>query len=509
MVTILKNDNSKQLIKNSIFFILSRIVILFFGFASRPILIKYIGEELIGASSAISSLLSTLSLAELGFHASVIFRLYKPLADENYEECNQYVSVLNKLYHFIAFLVLAFVIIITPFLSIFLKGIEINLTIYVVFILYGLNTSLNYLFADKIQLFFADKKDHVEKKIEVYCEIGFNIVALLSIILFKNYIIYVALLLIKTIILCLFVIYLCKKFYPWLRRVKTEKKYFKTVFTDVKYLSLANFAGYVYFNTDNIVISSLVGTVEVLFFTNYTTVTSTLNNISDLTIRQIEPFIGEKYSQNKSGDFNFPILMTDSFVRFLVANFLIVPVFILLPSFIGWWVGEKYILSSLLLILLCVDMYIFIVHRALSDYIAVSGCYKPESKASLVGAIINLSLSIALVKFLGIEGVLIGTIIANIFFWISRGYIVFKKILKVNYRQVSNYILKNLIYIFFTLFMIFLNCFIIKFIKIDHFIISFVCKGIIIELINIIFIIVFFYRSEEFRFMLDYFRRKK
>ena len=509
MVYILESENTKKLIKNSVFFVLSRIIILFFGFASRPILIRFIGEEMVGASSAISSLLSTLSLAELGFHASVIFRLYKPLHENNYTECNQYVSVLKRIYHIISLMIFISIFILLPFLRIFLKGIELNATIYIVFIIYGMNTSINYLFADKIQLFFADKNDFIEKKIEVYCELIFNIIALLTVILFKNYIIYVLLLLIKTVIFGLIISWLCKKIYPWLTNVKIEKKYIKLVFGDIKYLSLANFAGYVYFNTDNLVISSLVGTVEVLFFTNYTTVTSTLNNISDLTIRQIEPFIGEKYSQNKSGEYNFPILMADSFIRFVVAELLIVPVYTLLPSFVGWWVGEKYIMSNLLLILLCVDMYIFIVHRAFSDYIAVSGSYKFESKISLIGATLNLSISIILVQLFGIEGVLIGTIVGNLFFWISRGYVVLKILFNVNYRKVINYIYINMIYIFCTLFLIALNSLIIYRIKIDIFIISFLCKGIIIESINTLFILFVFSRTNEFRYMLEYFKRKK
>ena len=509
MVFILRGDNTKKLIKNSIFFILSRIVVLLFGFASRPILIRFIGEELIGASSAICSLLSTLSLAELGFHASVIFRLYKPLSENNFEECNQYVSVLKKLYHIISFMIVFAIFILMPFLSFFLKGIDMNSNIYIVFILFGINTSLNYLFADKIQLFFADKNDFIEKKIEVFCELGFNIFALLSIMIFKNYILYVAILLVKTMIFGLIISCVCKKIYPWLINVKPEKKYFKLVFADIKYLSLANFAGYVYFNTDNLVISTLVGTVEVLFFTNYTTVTSTLNNISDLTIRQIEPFIGEKFAQNKSGEYNFPILMTDSFIRFLVADILIVPVYILLPSFVGWWVGEKYILSSFLLALLCIDMYIFIVHRAFSDYIAVSGSYKNESKISLIGAIMNLLISILLVRTLGIEGVLIGTIVGNLFFWLLRGYVVFKVILKVNRHNIVTYIFKNLFYIFCTLILIIINYNITKTIKIDYFILSFIVKGIIIEIIDLFIIVMLFNNSKEFIIMRDYLKRKK
>lgn len=500
----MKDNNSKLLIKNSAFLVVSKVVILIFGFVSRPILILYIGEELVGASSAISSLLSTLSLAELGFHASVIYRLYKPLLNQDYEECNQYISILNKLYRIIALFILVMVVALVPFLTIFLKGIVINSTIIIIFVLFGINSSLNYLYADKIQLFYADKRDYIEKKIELCAELVFNILALVIVILFRNYILYVSLMIIKTIISGIIISYISRIYYPWLRIINSDKKYKKNIFNDIKYLSLANFAGYVYFNTDNLVISSFVGAVEVLYFTNYTNVTVALNNLADLTIRQIEPFIAERYNNNSNGKHNFPILMTDSFIRFCMSDLIIVPIYILLPTFVSWWVGEKYIMSNILLILLCIDMYIFIVHRVFSDYIAITGSYKYESKLSFVGAIINLCISIILVNLWGIEGVLVGTIISNIFFWISRGYVVMHKLFDLSYKETFYYITHNIAYVICFMITLLVNCVIVGKIHLDIFILSFVIKGMIVEVINLLIISAMFFHSKEYRCAMDY-----
>ena len=63
-------------IRNSTVSLLTQILTIVLQFATRSVFIRYLGVELLGLSSTFASLLSTLSLAELGFQSAVVFNLY-------------------------------------------------------------------------------------------------------------------------------------------------------------------------------------------------------------------------------------------------------------------------------------------------------------------------------------------------------------------------------------------------------------------------------------------------
>lgn len=502
-------SDKKEFFKNTFTFIFSQIFTICFRFISKPIMLKSIGEEMLGIGGAIGSILTTLSLAELGFHAAIIYHLYKPLAENDYDTCNEYMNVLSFFYRIIAIFITTFTIIIFPFLKFLIKGVEINLYISCIYFLTGFTSAFGYLFADKLQLLFADKKDYIAKRIDVSFSFFLMILELVVVFYTRNYLIYCIMVSCRCLIINIVTAFITHKHYNWLKKRKVKKEYVKQILHDIKNLSIANFAGFVYFNTDNIVISSFLGAVSVTYFGNYTGITSALRNVADLGIRQVEPFLGHIYAEDNSTERNYPLFLMNTFVRFIISGMLIIPSFVLMNNFITWWIGEKYILSNFFLILLCSDFYLFIVHRALSDYIAITGSYNYERNISLIGAFVNLSTSIILVHFIGLEGILLGTVISEIVFWIGRSYIVFYKIFKVDVKSIFIYIVKNICYIAIVLLTVTITVFINHLFELNSFIIDFILKGVIIELIFLLFVILFFSKAQEFNKLIYFIKKRK
>lgn len=69
-------------IKSSIIGLMSQSASLILQIISRKVFIQFIGEEILGLNGTFASVLSTLSLAELGFQNAVSFHLYKPVAEK-------------------------------------------------------------------------------------------------------------------------------------------------------------------------------------------------------------------------------------------------------------------------------------------------------------------------------------------------------------------------------------------------------------------------------------------
>lgn len=102
------NKNKVLLLKNCSTGLVSQVMTLIFQFLTRSLFIRYIGIELLGVYSTFTSVLSTLSLAELGFQTAIVFSLYKPLAQRDEQQINDIVNVFRFVYDCIgAFFILA------------------------------------------------------------------------------------------------------------------------------------------------------------------------------------------------------------------------------------------------------------------------------------------------------------------------------------------------------------------------------------------------------------------
>src|SRR5690606_22111370 len=76
------------------FFLIS----IFAQFISRKIFLDFLGDEFIGLTSTLRSVLGFLNLAELGIGTAIGYALYKPLFSKDHNEINKIIALLGILY---------------------------------------------------------------------------------------------------------------------------------------------------------------------------------------------------------------------------------------------------------------------------------------------------------------------------------------------------------------------------------------------------------------------------
>lgn len=62
--------------------ILAQIIIVLLGFVTRKVFIDYLGNDANGLNNYFTNIVAMLSLVELGLGNSLLFSLYKPLAEK-------------------------------------------------------------------------------------------------------------------------------------------------------------------------------------------------------------------------------------------------------------------------------------------------------------------------------------------------------------------------------------------------------------------------------------------
>lgn len=248
---------------------------------------------------------------------------------------------------------------------------------------------------------------------------------------------------------------------------------------------MGKIAGYVYGATDNLVISTFMGTVKVGYLSNYTVLINAIKIVVNSIFNAMTPVIGNLIidtDDRRRREFDF---RTYAYVRYLLATIIVIPWVVLSNEIVVIFWGKQYIMTQKIAILLAIDLYIHIVYSACREYINGAGLFKADKYISLLGAISNITLSIVFVVNLGVEGVLIGTAISQVIFWVGRSAVVYKRIFGIGRTAYAKYVLKNVLWGVSVWSVIRISCRIKQFLTVENNILSMLVIFFICELVNV------------------------
>lgn len=443
MRKIIKVSKKSIIFKNGIAGLTSQCIAQILQFFIRRYILQFIGVEVLGISSTLTSVISMLSLSELGFQQAVVFYLYKPLNETDNDKINSVLTVLKRVYEVIGIIFIVGTLIMSMFLKYILKGVVIDGTIYLYYFAISLNMVMSYILSYRRALLYADQKEYISQTIDSITNVSMCIVKLIAICRYKNFLAYLIIQVMQTMISNLIISRYCKYKYPYLRVLTFDWDIFRSIFKDVKNVFTSKLAGYIYGSTDNLVISACIGTINVGLLSNYTIFITAIKQIVNSIFNSMTPIIGNMLVENEEQHDQENKFEIYAYLRYLLATVIVVPWVLLANDLIAIVFGIQYILDNSIIILLAIDLYIHIVYSACCEYINGCGLFKLDRNIAITGAVINLVCSIVLVIKLDIVGVLLGTVVSQVFFWVARSRIVFTKILKTEAIKYWKYLIQN------------------------------------------------------------------
>ena len=493
------SSDKKTIAKTGLIGVINQVVFALLGFISRKLFIIYIGTDILGLSGTYTSVLSTLALADLGFDIAVTYALYKPLTDGDEKRINEIMKALRSIYNVVgaAFVILSFCAL--PFLKFFITDMEFKDIYYLYFLMQALASASTYFFAYRRTLLVADKKEYVTKTVDTVGTIVFSIIKILVLVLFKSYLLFVICAVVQAFVTNIYIYQKCYKVFPYLdRKGKADRSVIKELMDKIKDITLGKISGYVYGCTDMLLISKIISTVVAGYYYNYLNVINIIKQLSVNLLGPLAPFIGRSLAEDKD-----PVVQEKSFrmytyVRYLVSVVLLVPTLMLVDLFVEIWLGAEFVMESIIVILVCADLYISLVHSSLCDYINGSGLFRYEKWISLAGAVVNLGTSIFLAIKIGLPGVLTGTVIAQSVYWVSRSVVVYDKCFRSK-KLFALYWLRMACYLLVFLACVFGCRFVCSYVITDWKILTFVLRGIVCEVMCAVIVGIAFIPSNEHR----------
>ena len=102
----MKLARSQNAVRNMRMGLISKIVNMLLPFLVRAVFIRTLGAEYLGVNGLFSSVLSVLSLAELGFGSAIVFNMYKAIAEDDEAAINALLYFYRKVYRCVGAIIL-------------------------------------------------------------------------------------------------------------------------------------------------------------------------------------------------------------------------------------------------------------------------------------------------------------------------------------------------------------------------------------------------------------------
>ena len=417
-------NRGEPIAKNLKCILFSEFLLAALKFLSRRVFVLLLGKEYLGINGLFTDILSVLSLAELGFGVSITYSLYRPVAQEDTELIKSLIRLYRRVYRFVGLIVLAVGVCLTPFLGFFVREMPENIPhLSFIYMLNIGNASVSYFFAYKATLLYVDQKKYIDAIIRAVVALVASAAQIAVLLFTRNYLYYMYLAIGATLVQNLWISLKTDRLYPYLREkqiqaLPTEIK--QDIWHNVSAMLLHRIGDVAVFSTDNLLISKFVGITTTGLYSNYTMIRGYLNLMVNALFHAVTTAMGRLNA-------TAPIKERQTAFRYLnffsgwLFGWMSICLFWLYDPFIDIWLGEGYLLPRPVVWLITAIFYMNSMRIPVANTRSVMGLFWDDRYKSLLEALLNLALSIALARRWGILGILAGTLISMtaLPFWIE------------------------------------------------------------------------------------------
>lgn len=498
-----QRSRTENSIINSAMSIVTQVLTVVLNFAVKTVFIKMLSDEYLGVNGLFTNIITMLSLADLGIGIAIPYSLYKPLAKKDEHKINVLMNFYKKVYTIIGIAVLLIGLSLTPFLGLIIKDIPKNVPhLSLIYILFVIHSASSYFFVYKKFLIDSDQKGYITSRIIFTFSTLLSIIQIILLVTTKNYILFLLSSIILVIIQNIYISSKANKLYPFIKNKtdeKLEKEDMEGIKKNVSSLFIYKVGTVIMNGTDNIIISKFIGLIIVGFYSNYVLIINSITTVLNQIFNAITSSIGnlvvttnKKRSKEVYDNLNF--------ANFWLYALFGVCIIVLINPFINIWIGKKYVMEFSIVFLLVLNFYVLGMQSVTNSFRNAYGLFWIAKYRPIIMVIINIVISVVLVQFIGIEGVLIGTLISRLVTtaWLDP-YIVHKYGFEISPKSYYIDYLKYLV--IFIAISIILNYF-VSMVAINNIFILILIAILVVISVNVILVLLFF-KTSEFNYFYD------
>ncbi len=413
----MKLERTRNAARNVVFDGTLEIVNMLVPFIIRSVMLHFLGTEYLGLNGLFRSLLSFLNLAELGVGSAMVFSMYKPIAEDDTPTICALLRLYRTLYRFIGLAVAAVGLILMPFLQNLIEGdVPAGMNLYILFLMNLGNTVMTYwLFAYKSSLLQAHQRRDVISKVSLAVRLTEYTLKILILVFTRNYYLYLAVQLVCQLAVNVLTAVYASKMYPrYVPDGKLPKEKTRDIFRRVRDLFTAKLSATVFDAADTLVISAFMGLTALALYQNYYFIITALRMMLVVFLNACMAGVGNKLV-TESKEANYLDLEKISFLYLWVMGVGSSMLLCLYQPFIHIWMGEESLLEASLAICFVVYFYSMGLNKLINMFKDAAGIWRIDRWRPLTAALVNLALNLATVRWLGLYGVLLSSVVSIVF----------------------------------------------------------------------------------------------
>ncbi len=433
MMVFNKNSRKKNAALMSGMSILNQVVSNVAAFIYRTVFIYWLSTEYLGINGLFSNIIQIFSLAELGIGSIIIFHLYKPIKEDDVGQIAGLMYFYKWFYRLITIVIVIIGILLSPALPYIIrdaKELPADINLYLIYALYIFQSATSYAFSYRQALLNADQRGYIVTAAQMVFTCLRYMVSILILYLTRNYMFILIGTIIVNLMNNLFIYFYVGYFYSdvFENKSKMNRLGIIQIFKDAGAMMCHRIGATVVSSTDNIVMSMYVGTIAVGIYSNYSLIIQMIQTIINNLLNSFTASIGN-YTLTVKNEERYQLYKKLRFANMWIAVFCTSSLYLLINPFIQVVWDKDLIFSKEVVFVLCTNFFLFASRSANGAFNIAAGTFVYDRARPLIEAVLNLVISVFLVKRIGIVGVFLGTIISSGFtVWWREPYLLFKKV---------------------------------------------------------------------------------
>ena len=442
------DSRSKNSVRNIYTGVGNRVLQMVLAFVTRTLQVYILGSLFLGLSGLFTSILTVLSLSELGFGSALVYSMYKPAAEGDESKLCALLNYYKRIYRIIGGCTFIIGILLVPFLPKLINGdVPENINLYIVYFIYLFNASVSYFaFAHKKALLTAYQRSDILNNISSVISVVSPLLQIAILVITRNYYLYISVLPFFTIAENLWVEYICRKKYPNLVcNGEISKDEREKLMEHVKGIALQKICSTSRNGISSIIISMFLGLNAIAMYNNYYYIMISVHAIMYMIPNAIRASVGNSIA-SESLEKNYKDFNTFWFMYLWIRSVAALLMLCVYQPFMELWMGETLMLPTRTMTLFIVYFILLSIGDIVALYKDAAGLWWQGRYRVGIEAVANIILNFLFGYLWGIDGIMIATILTLLFLGNGYGsYIVFRHYLGIE--KYAKYIREMLLYI--------------------------------------------------------------
>lgn len=400
---------TKKAVLNLITDILPMIIISVLGIFKFKLFIQVLGQEVQGMYQLFTQVMFYVSIVDGGLGSAVLYALYEPNTSDNRQKMNEILSGAKRLFSLLGIVVFGLAFIVSFFVPFFIKNNPFNPAyVTITFLLFASSSVISYFFVPYQSLLEVKEKRYIYNSVFQIGQITQSILEITMLLCGFDFFLILMMHSVIKIVSYSIIAWIAKKQFPDYN-YHNEKKDYRFA-RQVRHLIFHKINGLVGSNIDVLIITNVLGLTATNVYSTYNYIINMMKQIIEKIYSSTLAIFGNILSRDKEQAFS--LFKELNSMMFYIATVVCVPLLLAINGFIDIWY-EHVVQTDYLVALAFVGiLFLAIVKIAITVFVNAGGLFEQTKICAATDTIVNLILSLTLIHWLGISGVLFATCIS-------------------------------------------------------------------------------------------------